>query len=402
MPSFMYTARDVGGLPKEGVVQAATPNEVVETLRQRGLTPTFVDETFAQVQARHGGSARRISSAELAALCWQLGTMVDGGVAITTALEIVTEDTGNPHLKSILYRLLTNVSEGRPFSDGLKGFPRVFSRVTVAIAVAGESSGNLGQALRTLAEYFESRDRLIKKIRGALTYPLFVLILIVTIITAIMVFVVPRFRAIFNQVGSKLPAFTRGFMRCHEMLCHNWPYLIVGACIAIGSVVFLWRTKSGHRAFSRAVLRLPLFGRLVRETFVATFCTTTATLLEAGVPVLDIFDILRGMTSNDVIGGVLAAVKRHIVSGSSIALSMGATGFFPNMVVKMTQVGEESGSLAPVLRRTSSHYERRIAATIDVLTGLLEPVMIVTIGAVVLVVVIALYLPIFSMSDMAR
>ena len=398
----MYTARDAGGIPREGIVQAASPNEAVETLHHRGLTPTSIDETFAETQSRHGGSTRRVSSAELAALCWQLSTMVDGGVAITTAIEIMTEDTGNSHLKSILYRLLANVSEGRPFSDGLKEFPRVFSRVAVAIAMAGESSGNLGQALQTLAEHFESRDKLIRKVRAALAYPLFVLILITIIITAILVFVVPRFRAIFNQLGTKLPAFTRGFMHCYEILCRRGPYLIVVVSVMIGSLILLSRTKNGHRVFSRLVLKLPLFGRLLRETFVATFCTSMATLLEAGVPVLDVFEILRGMTANDIIAGALTVTRRHIMAGSSIAVSMGATGFFPNMLVKMAQVGEESGSLAPVLRRTSSHYERRITATIDTLTALLEPLMIVTIGVIVLIVVIALYLPIFTMSDMSR
>lgn len=402
MTSFMYTARDVAGLRREGVVQAATCNDAVEALHQRGLTPTSIDETLAQIQARRRGSRRRIPAAELAALCWQLSTMVEGGVAITTALEIMTEDAANPQLKSVLYRLLANVSEGRPFSDGLKEFPRVFSRLTVALAMAGESSGNIGQTLRALAEYYENRDKLVKKVRSALAYPLFVLVLILTIITAIMVFVVPRFRTIFSQLGSKLPAFTRGFMRFYELLCHSGPYLIIVAVLAFGGGILLSRTKSGHRVLSRIVLRLPLFGRLLSETFVATFCTTAATLLEAGVPVLDVFEILRGMTGNDVISAALATAKRHIMGGSSIAVSMGATGFFPNMVVKMTQAGEESGSLAAVLRRTSSHYERRISATVETLTGLLEPLMIVSIGAVVLVVVIALYLPIFSMSDIAK
>jgi type IV pilus assembly protein PilC len=402
MASFMYVARDTGGLRREGVVQAANPGEAVEVLHQRGLTPTSIGETLSQVRAARQASRRRVTSAELAALCWQLSTMVEGGVPITTALEIMTEDTGNPQLKAILYRLLTKVSEGRPFSDGLKEFPHVFSGVSVAIAAAGESSGNLGQSLHTLAEHFESRDKLAKKIKSAMTYPVFVLILILTIITAIMVFVVPRFQAIFKQLGSRLPLFTRVFMNVHATLCHQAPYLAIGAAVAGIGLYMLSRTKAGHRVLSTLILKVPLLGRLACETFIATFCTTMATLLEAGVPVLDVFEILRGMTNNEVIGQAMAKAKHHVTGGSSIAASMAAAGFFPNMVVKMTQVGEESGSLAPVLRRTSTQYERRIAATIDTLTGLLEPMMIVVIGGVVLVVVVALYLPIFTMSDVAK
>ena len=166
--------------------------------------------------------------------------------------------------------------------------------------------------------------------------------------------------------------------------------------------MLLARTKGGHRFLSKTVLRLPLFGKLFSEAFIAMFCKTIATLLEAGVPVLDAFEILRGMSTNDVIISAIARVKQHVTGGSNVALGMAAAGFFPNLVVKMAQVGEESGSLPAILRKTSEHYERRITSTIDAMTGLLEPVMITTIGAVVLVVVIALYLPIFTISDVAH
>jgi len=400
MATFMYVARDTAGSRREGVVQAHTSNDALATLNQRGLTPTSIEQTFAlkQRQDRKVAGKTRITPADMAALCWQLSTMVDGGMAITSAIEIIAGDTGNPHLKSILHRILINVSEGRPLSDGLKEFPQVFSNLSVAIILAGESSGNLAQALTTLAEHFETKDRLAKKIKSALTYPIFVLVMITTIITAIMVFVVPRFRTIFERLGGKLPAFTQTFMGFHELLTQNAVYLLPGIGLIIAAIVFWSKTAGGHRTMSRLILKVPLFGRLCSEAFLATFCTTAATLLEAGVPVLEVFDILRGMTTNDVIGSAINRAKNNIMGGANIAASMGATGFFPNMVVKMTQVGEESGSLSSILRKTSDHYERRITSTIDTMTGLLEPLMIVTIGAIVLIAVIALYLPVFSMS----
>jgi type IV pilus assembly protein PilC len=253
-----------------------------------------------------------------------------------------------------------------------------------------------------LAEYFDGRDRIAKRIRGAVTYPIFVLSLITIIVVAIMALVVPRFRTIFAQLGGELPAFTRAFMGFYDVLCHNTLYVLTGLAGAVFGSVLLARTKRGHCVLSKTVLRLPLFGKLFTEAFIATFCKTIATLLEAGVPVLDAFEILRGMSSNDVIVAAVARVKQHVTGGSNVALGMAAAGFFPNMVIKMAQVGEESGSLPVILRKTSDHYERRIAATIDAMTGLLEPLMITTIGAVVLVVVIALYLPIFTISDVAH
>lgn len=265
--------------------------------------------------------------------------------------------------------------------------------------IAGETSGDLGQALRTLAEYFDSRDRIAKKVRSAIAYPIFVLSLITVIVIGVMTLIVPRFQMIFAQIGGRLPAFTRAFMGFYSFLCQNSLYVvIVVAGLVFGSIT-LSKTKSGHRLLSQVVLRLPLFGKLFSQAFVATFCRTIATLLEAGVPVLETFEIVRGMSTNDVIISAIARVKQHVMGGSNVALGMTAAGFFPNMVIKMAQVGEESGSLPMILRKTSDHYERKITATIDTLTRLLEPVMITTVGAVVLVVVIALYLPIFTISD---
>jgi type IV pilus assembly protein PilC len=238
--------------------------------------------------------------------------------------------------------------------------------------------------------------------RAALAYPIFVVTMISAIIVAIMVFVIPRFRRIFDQLGGELPAFTRVFMHLHGLLCRNVVYLIALVIAMLGALLILSRTKRGHRFLSRAVLRVPLFGRLVSEVFVATFCTAMATLLQAGVPVLDAFDILRNMTSNDVMAAAVTKARKHLTDGCNIAVSLASAGFFPNMVVKMTQVGEESGSLTPILRKTSEQYERRISSTIDTAIGLLEPVLIVTIGIVVLVAVIALYLPVFSISDVTR
>jgi len=308
----------------------------------------------------------------------------------------------NPQLRYILHRAFANVSEGRPLSAGLRAFPHAFPRLAIAIIIAGESSGNLGQALHTLAEYFESKDKLAKRIRAALAYPVFAVTMIGTIILAIMAFVVPRFRRIFDQLGGELPAFTRVFMHLYELLCQNAVYLIVLITGTIATLLILSRTPRGHRFLSRMVLRMPLFGRLISEVFVATFCTTMATLLQAGVPVLDAFDILRNTTNNDIMATAIGKARKHLTDGCNIAVSLASAGFFPNMVVKMTQVGEESGSLTPILRKTSEHYERRISSTIDTAISLLEPTLIVTIGIIVLVAIIALYLPVFSISDIAH
>ncbi len=403
MKSYTYIARDHTGTKREGLLAANSAHEALEILHHKHLTPIGVHETVGVGSGKRKAVHRgRVRSADLGAVSWQLSTMLDGGLSITSALEIIAEDTDNLQLRHVLQHTLAKVAEGKLLSDGLGEFPHVFNPLALAIVIAGETSGDLGQALRTLAEYFDNRDRIAKKVRSAVSYPIFVLTLITGIVIGIMTLIVPRFQMIFSQLGGNLPAFTRAFMGFYTFLCHNALYVVAAlACLVFGTLTLL-KTKSGHQLLSRAVLRLPLFGKLFSEAFVAMFCRTIATLLNAGVPVLESFEILRGMSNNDVITSAIARVKQHVMGGSNVALGMTAAGFFPNMVVKMAQVGEESGSLPEILQKTSDHYERKITATIDTLTRLLEPVMITTVGAVVLVVVIALYLPIFTISDVGH
>lgn len=399
MASYKYIARDLSGLRQEGLRLAVSPNDVLSWLREQGFTPISVNEISANIkQARRASRRKRIKSADLAALCWQLTTMVEGGIPITAAVETLAEDIENLHLQEVLKHILEKMEKGEPFSESIAAFPNIFNKLSCAIILAGETSGNLPAALHRLAEYFDNRDRLAKKVKGAMAYPVFVFTFIVLIVIFIMTFIIPRFRAIFDQFGGKLPAFTQAFMGFYDFLCHNIVYLIGSILLLIISMILASKTSQGHYLFSRVGLSLPLFGKLISRAFITTFCKTMSTLLSAGVSVLEVFDILLAMSNNDVIKAAITQTKEHIVAGSNISSSMTTCGFFPNMVIKMVQVGEESGSLPNVLERTADYYERKIDATINTLMGLLEPIMIVTVGGIVLTVVLALYLPIFSMS----
>jgi len=399
MKSYSYIARDMEGTKKQGLRQAASPNDVLGWLREQGLTPVSVNEmSVCTKQTRRTSRRKRIKSAELAAFCWQLTTMVEGGIPIVTALETIAEDIENLRLKQILQQVLEKMRRGETFSGSISEFPKVFNRLSSAIVLAGETSGNLADALRRLAEHFDSRDKLAKKVKGAMAYPVFVFVFIILIVIFIMAFIVPRFTSIFDQFGGDLPAFTKAFMGFYDMLRYNLIYIISSVLVLIIFAVSVSKTRKGHYLFCRIALLLPLLGKIFSQAFVAMFCKTMATLLAAGVSVLEIFDILSAMTNNDIIKAAIIKTREHIVEGANISLSLTASGFFPNMVVKMIQVGEESGSLPKVLERTADYYERKVDATITTVMSLLEPVMIVTVGGVVLVVVLALYLPIFSMS----
>jgi type IV pilus assembly protein PilC len=398
MNNFQYVARDSSGGRKEGCLQAASADDVVNWLREKGLTPISITEgRVAAKKKKVKGRRKKIKSAELAALCWQLNTMTEGGIAITSALEAISEDIENLRLQEIMRQVLEKVQKGQTLSDSISEYPKVFNQLSCAMILAGETSGDLPGALRRLAEYFDNRDKLAKKVKGAMAYPIFVLAFIVIIVIFIMAFVVPRFREMFDQIGGELPAFTVAFMNFYDILKSHVLHIIGFVTVFTISMVYLAKTKKGHYFFSRLSLTLPLMGKILSQAFVVTFCKTMGTLLDAGVSVLEVFDILSTMTANDVIQSAVTQTRQQIVGGSNLSTSMSQTGFFPNMVVKMMQVGEESGSLPKVLERTAMYYERKVDSTITAVMGLLEPMMIVVVGAIVLVVVLALYLPIFSM-----
>ncbi len=402
MKSYRYIARDSTGVSKNGLTQAVSSNDVLEWLRRQGFTPISINEISAGItKARRRTNRKRVKSAELGAFCWQMTTMIEGGIPVTAALDTIAEDTDNLQFQQVLQQISDKVKKGQPFSECAAEYPKIFNRLCCALLLAGETGGNLAQVMRKLAEYFDNRDKMNKKIKGAIAYPAFVLSFIILIVIAIMAFIVPKFRMMFEQLGGTLPAFTQAFMSFYDILRHNIFYIIGFIFLTVISIIVISKTEKGHCFLSKVVLKIPLFGKVLSRSFIAVFCRTMATLLNAGVSVLDVFDILSGMTGNDVIRSAITQSREHIVGGSNISLSMAATGFFPNMVVKMIQVGEESGSLPVVLERTCEHYERKVDSTITTMTGLLEPIMIVTVGAVVSVVVIALYLPIFTMSKVA-
>ncbi|MBN2269560.1 MAG: type II secretion system F family protein [Sedimentisphaerales bacterium] len=403
MRNYRYIARDTRGVRREGFTQAISSNDVLGWLRDQGCTPISVNEiTVSSEMARTKSHRGRIKSADLAALSWQLTTMLEGGIPLITALDTTAEDIEQVGLRKVLEDISSKIKRGTPFSECAAEYPRVFNDLCCALILAGETSGNLAAALRKLAEYFENRDKIIKKVKGAVAYPIFVFGFIVLIVIFIMAFIIPRFRIIFKQIGGNLPAFTRGFMAFYDTVRFNLHYISGGVILFVIALILFNKTKTGHYLFSRLVLRIPLFGKLFQQLFLVTFCRTMATLLAAGVSVLEVLDILAGLSGNDVIKAAVVRTKQQIVEGLNISLSVAASGFFPNMVVKMIQVGEESGSMPMVLERTADHYERKIEAMITAMMALLEPVMIITVGAIVLVVVLALYLPIFTMSDMAK
>jgi type IV pilus assembly protein PilC len=398
MQVYSYIVRNAAGDRKEGIKQGASLNEVIGWLREQGFIPISVKELSSSAKKKSSSTHKKVKAAELSAVYWQLTTMLESGVPVATALGTIADDIENPALQKIMKDVLSKVNKGEPFSTGIADYPKVFNKITTAMIMAGETSGNLPGALKRLAEYYDGRDKFSKKIKVALAYPIFVLVFIIVLVVFMMTFIIPRFKMIFEQLGGELPAFTRMFMNSYDIICHNLIYFLPTTFVVVASLSYIYKkTYKGHYFFSKKFLAIPLFGKLIKFAFVAMFCKTMSALLNAGVSVLEVFQILSTMSSNDVIKQAVTNTRERIVEGSSISTSMVAVNFYPTMVIKMIQVGEESGSLPSMLERTADFYERKVDAMLSAMLALLEPIMIVTVGGVVLTVVLALYLPIFTM-----
>ncbi len=402
MKSYQYEAWDSDGGHRVGTKEANDQAEVLSWLRDEDCTPVSVDVTASSSKKEKKERRvpyKKVKSLDLAGFCWQLGTMLGGGITITNAMETIAEDQENKYFADALGKIATGLQQGETLADGVERYPKIFNTIAQAMISAGEASGTIVKCLLRMSEYYDNKDKLVRKIKSAITYPCFVVGFIVVIVVTLMTFIIPSFTGIFEDMGNELPAFTMAFMTVYDVIMEHFvlgSFLIVATIV---SVVLYSRTKTGHRNLSILIYKIPLLGQILSQGFVAIFFRTLATLLEAGVTILEAFTILSKMTNNDVAKEAIEGTRERIVGGGGISASMILADFFPTVAIKMTQVGEESGSLAEVMEKTSEYYERKVDTLLTRLLGMLEPILIITVGGIVLVVVLAMYLPIFSLSD---
>jgi type IV pilus assembly protein PilC len=400
MALFQYVAWDQSGNCKEGSRQGASQEEILSLLRQEQLTPVSVDEvqTVQKGKKTAGVRYKRVKSADLATFCWQLSTMLGGGLAITTAIETIAEEIPNAYFEFVLKEIAAKLSKGVTLTESMQDYPRVFGPLSCAMVMAGETGGSLTTTLTRLAEHYETRDKLVRKVQGALAYPIFVVAFIILIVIVLMTLIIPRFATMFEEFNTQLPLFTKVFMSVYDAIMHNLPFILISGVVAAVGLICYGKTKRGHEKMCRLVLALPVFGKIILMAFVATFCKTLGTLISSGVPVLESFQILAGMTDNEILHQGVLETREKMVEGMSVSQSMERVGFFPGVAIKMAQIGENSGSLSSVMDKTSEYYEKKVDSLVSLLLGMLEPILIICVGSIVLVVILAMYLPIFSMT----
>lgn len=400
MPTFAYQVKNQQGKDLSGQREAVDVNVLIQELKDQGFLIIKVQETKSRTVARKGSRGRKkIKLDDLLVFSRQMATMVDAGIPLVQTLDILTEQTENPSFRKIIQAIKGDVESGKNFSDGLEIHRRVFSPLFISMVRAGETSGTLDEILDRLATYLEKMSNLQKKIKSAMIYPCVVFGIAITITTLMLVFIIPKFAEIFQSLDAKLPAPTQILIDVSNAVRRN--FLLVAGCSV--ALFFLFRaaiqSPAGRVWWDRFKLRMPVFGPLFLKSAISKFSRTLSTLVKSGVPILTALEIVGTTAGNRVIELALTDVKNSIREGEGIAGPLEKKRVFPPMVVRMVAVGEETGELEEMLVKISDFYDAQVDATVEGLSSLLEPLIIAFLGVVIGGIVIAMFLPIFNLSQ---
>ena len=421
MPRYNYVALDGRGQELTGLVDASSTNEAIGQLRQAGYFPTNVSEEGLGGGAAEAKTSRRKTKAApverkarsknivlfqrksvkpktLMIFTRQLATLIDAGLPLLRGLNVLAKQEKDSVLKNAINKLADSVQSGSTFSEGLAQHPRMFNDLYVNMVRAGELGGVLEVVLTRLAEFQEKAQKIKNKVVAAMVYPIIVLVLAMAIMTFLMIFIVPKFEAIFHDMlGDKpLPTITLFVISVSSFMQNHWAILL-GAVVGVIAIYKLSaRTRAGRAVIDRVKLRAPLFGDLIRKTSISRFSRTLGTLVTSGVPILQALTITRETAGNVVIARAISQVHDSVKEGESIVQPLEASGAFPPMVISMIDVGEETGQLPEMLLKIAEVYDDEVDNSVAALTSLLEPIMIVLLALIVGTIVIALFMPLIS------
>lgn len=411
MPVYEYRGVGKSGKEVKGVLDSDNPRTLKEELKQQGVYLSNYKETFdeagdAAEGERAGGRRRlfmrRVKVVELAEATRLIATLLKASISIVDSLAAVAGQTENPRLQRVLSEVRRSVTEGKALYAAMADNPGVFPDLFVNMVKAGESSGTLDQVFLRLADFTEAQAKLKGRLVGAMTYPIIMLVLGTGIVSLLMMFVVPKLTVMFTEMGGKLPAITRALIWVSEYV-QDWWHVTLGAII-FGVWLFNRYRKSptGRKRLDRVTLKLPLFGPLLRMVAITRFARTLGTLLQSGVPIMTSLEIVKHVIGNSLLAGVVEDARLAVQEGDSLAPPLKRSGEFPPMVVHMISVGEASGEMENMLDNVASAYEMQVDSKINVLTSLLEPLMIVGMGVVVALIVFAILTPMLQMNELLK
>ena len=404
MPMFVYEGRTTTGEVRKGELEAANQAAVMTRLREMKIKPTTVkkkggiDFSKSLEIPLPKFLQPRVGEKDLVIFTRQFATMIDSGLPLVQCLDIQATNAENPTFKKQLTDIKETVEGGATFADALRKYPKTFDSLYTNLVAAGEVGGILDTILNRLANYIEKNSKLKKKVKGAMVYPIIIIIVMIALVVIMLYEVVPVFEKMFAEVGAELPVPTAMLVNMSRFFQNYLFHSAIGAIVVGVLFVQFRRTEFGQRFFDRTLLRAPLFGSLIRKVAVARFTRTLGTMISSGVPILDALEICSKSAGNCVVEQAIMKTRDSISEGRTIAEPLAESGVFPPMVCQMINVGEATGALDTMLTKIADFYDDEVEVAVDAITSAIEPIIIIGLGIGGGFVVIALYLPIFTMS----
>jgi len=419
MPTYAATYINPRGKAAVIDVEAADPGQAKRSLRLRGIrateikqkTQSSISESNARsllnqklnfsslselIEARPGIREKAVFASKMAAL-------VNAGVPIVRSIDLMASQQKLPMFKRALESISLEVNQGTSLGEALRRWPKVFDKLTIAMVEAGEAGGVLDESLKRLAKLLEDNAKLQNQIKGAMGYPVAVLFIAVAVFLGMTIFIIPTFAGIFDGLGAELPWFTQAMVNLSSLLRSQFT-LYLAASLAIFVYIFIrfYSTPPGKRRVDSLILRLPLFGELIQKSTTAQFCRTFSSLSRAGVPILMSLDIVKDITNNAIMSDAIKSSREGVLQGVPLSVALGKMKVFPDLSISMMSIGEETGEMDTMLSKVADFYEDEVSATVKALTSMLEPALIVVVGGIVGSILLAMYLPMFSVFDQIK
>ena len=396
METFLWEGKDKRGKKMTGERVGRNDMLVKAELRQMGITPMRVRK---KPKPLFGGAGKSIKPKDIAVFTRQLSTMLISGIPLVQSFTIISQATENPRLKKLILDIRNDVESGSALSEALKKHPVYFDELYVNLVASGESAGVLDQVLASIASYKERIESIKGKVKKALFYPAAVVAVAIAVTVLLLIVVIPQFEDLFQGFGADLPAFTRMVVDMSVFMRTSGWIILIGFVLAIiAAIQFKKRNKAFAHLLDRMSLKIPVIGPVLEKSALARFASTLSTTFAAGVPLVDALKTVAGATGNIVYEDAVLQVRDDVAIGHQMQLAMQQAGVFPPMLIQMTAIGEEAGSLDAMLAKVAAFYEEEVNNTVDSLSSLLEPMIIVFVGIVVGGLVVAMYLPIFQMA----
>ena len=399
MAVYIWTGTDRAGKKQKGEMEADNVSLARQMVVRKGINVKNIRQKPKDISEYFPALSSKVKDKDVVIFVRQFATMIDAGLPLVQCLDILQEQQSNLNFKRVIRQVKKDVEEGSTLSDAIKKHPKVFDTLFHNLVAAGEIGGILDVILNRLAAYIEKIAKLKKKVKGAMTYPAIVISVALIVVAVILIYVIPIFAGLFRDAGTKLPAMTVFVMDMSDFMKSYFHWIFLGIGLAVFGLRQFRKTSRGRDITDRILLRSPVFGMLIRKVAVARFTRTLGTMLSSGVPILDGLEVVAATAGNTVVEKAIRLARNSISEGRPVADPLAETNVFPGMVTQMIAVGEATGALDTMLGKIADFYDEEVDAAVEVLTSLLEPMLIVFLGITIGGLLVAMYLPIFQLAD---